>query len=142
MRCAETIRTLLDMLGERRADLSTQDDNGDTRALAWLAEAHVADTADEVGELTRAFNEMVTDIRESRDRIDYLQRIGAWQDFARRLAHEIKNPLTPIQLSAERLKRIERERHDVVVARVLLAHAQLTVANRHRRRPRARQVVQ
>src|SRR6185295_5511365 len=33
------------------------------------------------------------------------QRVAAWRDVARRLAHEIKNPLTPIQLSAERLRR-------------------------------------
>ena len=59
------------------------------------------DDADEVGELTRAFNEMVRDIRSSRDRIEYLQRIGAWQEMARRLAHEIKNPLTPIQLAVQ-----------------------------------------
>jgi len=59
------------------------------------------DVSDEVGELTRAFNAMVRDLRTSRDRIEYLQRIGAWQDFARRLAHEIKNPLTPIQLAAQ-----------------------------------------
>jgi len=45
---AETIRTLLEMLGERRADLSSQDDNGDSRALAWLGEAHLADAADEL----------------------------------------------------------------------------------------------
>ena len=56
---------------------------------------------DEVGELTRAFNQMVRDMRGSRDRIEYLQRIGAWQEFARRLAHEIKNPLTPIQLAVQ-----------------------------------------
>jgi two-component system nitrogen regulation sensor histidine kinase NtrY len=56
---------------------------------------------DEVGELTLAFNQMVRDMKASRDRIDYLQRIGAWQDFARRLAHEIKNPLTPIQLAVQ-----------------------------------------
>jgi len=56
---------------------------------------------DEVGELTRAFNDMVADLRDSRTRIDYLQRIGAWQEFARRLAHEIKNPLTPIQLAVQ-----------------------------------------
>jgi HAMP domain-containing protein len=49
---------------------------------------------DEVTELTQAFNEMVRDLRDSRTRIEYLQRISAWQDFARRLAHEIKNPLT------------------------------------------------
>ncbi len=58
---------------------------------------------DEIGDLTRAFNRMVSDLRESRVRIEALQRIGAWQDFARRLAHEIKNPLTPIQLTAQEL---------------------------------------
>jgi nitrogen fixation/metabolism regulation signal transduction histidine kinase len=66
------------------------------------------DALDEVGELTRAFNAMVRDMRESRERIDYLQRIGAWQEFARRLAHEIKNPLTPIQLAVQELHRSYR----------------------------------
>ncbi|MCC6876855.1 MAG: HAMP domain-containing protein [Sandaracinaceae bacterium] len=61
------------------------------------------DGKDEIAELTRAFNEMVRDIRTSRDRIEYLQRIGAWQDFARKLAHEIKNPLTPIQLAMQQV---------------------------------------
>jgi nitrogen fixation/metabolism regulation signal transduction histidine kinase len=56
---------------------------------------------DEIGDLTKAFNAMVTDMRESRGRIEYLQRISAWQEFARRLAHEIKNPLTPIQLAVQ-----------------------------------------
>lgn len=60
---------------------------------------------DEVGELTQAFNRMVRDIRESRERIEYLQQIGAWQQFARRLAHEIKNPLTPIQLAMQEVHR-------------------------------------
>jgi nitrogen fixation/metabolism regulation signal transduction histidine kinase len=63
------------------------------------------DVNDEIGELTRDFNAMVRDIRESRGRIEYLQRIGAWQEFARRLAHEIKNPLTPIQLVIQELDR-------------------------------------
>ncbi|MGB3049516.1 MAG: ATP-binding protein [Polyangiales bacterium] len=58
---------------------------------------------DEVAELTKAFNQMVRDLRDSRTRIEYLQRIGAWQEFARRLAHEIKNPLTPIQLAAQEM---------------------------------------
>lgn len=60
---------------------------------------------DEIGELTRAFNAMVRDIHDSRDRIEYLQRLGAWQEFARRLAHEIKNPLTPIQLAIQEVHR-------------------------------------
>ena len=66
------------------------------------------DDEDEIGELTRAFNRMVSDLRESRERIDYLQRISAWQDFARRLAHEIKNPLTPIQLAAQEVAQAYR----------------------------------
>jgi len=64
-----------------------------------------SDTKDEIGELTRAFNLMVRDLRESRGRIEYLQRISAWQEFARRLAHEIKNPLTPIQLAMQEVHR-------------------------------------
>ena len=60
-------------------------------------------STDEVTELTQAFNDMVRDLRSSRNRIEYLQRVSAWQDFARRLAHEIKNPLTPIQLAAQEL---------------------------------------
>jgi two-component system nitrogen regulation sensor histidine kinase NtrY len=62
----------------------------------------VAETGtDEVGDLARAFNRMLAEIEATRARIEYLQRIGAWQEMARRLAHEIKNPLTPIQLAVE-----------------------------------------
>lgn len=88
-----------------------------TRRITLLAEATArvgagdlqvqvpASTADEISELTQAFNAMVRDIRESRDRIEFLQRLGAWQEFARRLAHEIKNPLTPIQLAVQETHR-------------------------------------
>ncbi|MEM6960887.1 MAG: ATP-binding protein, partial [Myxococcota bacterium] len=41
------------------------------------------------------------DLHESRQRINYLQKVSAWQEFAKRLAHEIKNPLTPIQLAVQ-----------------------------------------
>jgi nitrogen fixation/metabolism regulation signal transduction histidine kinase len=58
---------------------------------------------DELSDLARAFNQMVVELAESRDRIAYLQKIGAWQEVARRLAHEIKNPLTPIQLAMQQL---------------------------------------
>jgi nitrogen fixation/metabolism regulation signal transduction histidine kinase len=60
---------------------------------------------DELGELASAFNEMVGQVQESRERIAYLEKIGAWQEIARRLAHEIKNPLTPIQLAVQQLHR-------------------------------------
>ena len=61
-------------------------------------------TKDEVGELVESFNAMVSELSVNRARIEYLQKISAWQEMARRLAHEIKNPLTPIQLAAQQLK--------------------------------------
>ncbi len=60
--------------------------------------------ADEVADLTRAFNQMVREVRESRDRIVYLEKISGWQEVARRLAHEIKNPLTPMKLAFQQLE--------------------------------------
>ena len=60
--------------------------------------------ADEVAGLTRAFNEMVREVREGRDRIVYLEKISGWQEVARRLAHEIKNPLTPMKLAFQQLQ--------------------------------------
>jgi two-component system nitrogen regulation sensor histidine kinase NtrY len=58
---------------------------------------------DELDELGRAFDRMVAELAEARSRLEYLQKVSAWQEVARRLAHEIKNPLTPIQLSMQQL---------------------------------------
>jgi nitrogen fixation/metabolism regulation signal transduction histidine kinase len=58
---------------------------------------------DEMAELAVAFNRMLDALDRQRGEIEYLQRIGAWQDVARKLAHEIKNPLTPIQLAVQQL---------------------------------------
>lgn len=60
---------------------------------------------DEITALARAFNRMLGEVEASRARIEYLQRISAWQEMARRLAHEIKNPLTPIQLGVQEIHR-------------------------------------
>jgi len=56
---------------------------------------------DEMAELGSAFNTMLDDLDQTRRQVEYLQRMGVWQDVARRLAHEIKNPLTPIQLAVQ-----------------------------------------
>jgi two-component system nitrogen regulation sensor histidine kinase NtrY len=61
--------------------------------------------SDELTELARVFNRMLGEMAQSRARIEYLQRIGAWQEMAQRLAHEIKNPLTPIQLAVQECHR-------------------------------------
>jgi len=61
--------------------------------------------SDELTDLARTFNRMLDEMETSRARIEFLQRIGAWQEMARRLAHEIKNPLTPIQLAVQECHR-------------------------------------
>lgn len=63
---------------------------------------------DEIGSLAESFNRMMDEIQGGRDRIVYLEKISSWQDIARRLAHEIKNPLTPIQLAVQELHRSYR----------------------------------
>lgn len=60
---------------------------------------------DEIAQLTDAFNKMVVELRQARDRLAYLERVSTWQEIARRLAHEIKNPLTPILLAIQQLDR-------------------------------------
>lgn len=67
----------------------------------------VAESArgDELSTLASAFNRMVRQIDAQQKELVAAQRYAAWSDVARRIAHEIKNPLTPIQLATERLKR-------------------------------------
>ncbi len=59
----------------------------------------------EFDNLIKAFNRMTVRLKEQSKIIAISERKAAWSDVARKIAHEIKNPLTPIQLSAERLKR-------------------------------------
>jgi nitrogen fixation/metabolism regulation signal transduction histidine kinase len=66
----------------------------------------------EIGDLARAFAEMTEQLRDSRERIVQAERVAAWREMARRLAHELKNPLFPIQLSIETLRRVADERPD------------------------------
>jgi len=72
--------------------------HGDLRARARLA------GRDEIAQLGAAFNGMLDELAHAQDRLAYLQRIGAWQEMARRIAHEIKNPLTPILLAVQQLR--------------------------------------
>ncbi|MBN1349808.1 HAMP domain-containing protein [candidate division KSB1 bacterium] len=59
---------------------------------------------DEIQFLVESFNRMTTDLRQSREKLLRTERIAAWRDVARRISHEIKNPLTPIQISLHRLR--------------------------------------
>ena len=60
---------------------------------------------DEVGVLARSFNHMTAQLAGQRERLVQTERVAAWRELARRLAHELKNPLFPLQLTVENLAR-------------------------------------
>ncbi len=62
-------------------------------------------TGDELQELADSFNSMTRELMEQRDRLVQTERVAAWRELARRLAHELKNPLFPLQLTVENLSR-------------------------------------
>jgi signal transduction histidine kinase len=70
----------------------------------------VVQSQDELGELGQAFNEMTHELSESRKKLIKAEKDAAWREMARQVAHEIKNPLTPIALSATLLKRARDEK--------------------------------
>ena len=63
------------------------------------------DSEDEIGDLGRAFNQMTRQLTEQRRRLVQVERVAAWRELARRLAHELKNPLFPLQLTIENMQR-------------------------------------
>ena len=81
---------------------------------------------DEISSLVDAYNRMVKDLSESTVKLAQAERDNAWSQMARQVAHEIKNPLTPIKLQIQRLIRLKEknnpaweERFDEVSAVVL-----------------------
>ncbi|HEX3893503.1 MAG TPA: ATP-binding protein [Terracidiphilus sp.] len=60
---------------------------------------------DEIGKLARSFNHMTAQLATQREQLVQSERVAAWRELARRLAHELKNPLFPLQLTVENLVR-------------------------------------
>ncbi|MES2779058.1 MAG: ATP-binding protein, partial [Bacteroidota bacterium] len=60
---------------------------------------------DEIGELVKQYNSMIAQLEESARKLAETEREGAWREIARQIAHEIKNPLTPMKLSIQHLQR-------------------------------------
>jgi signal transduction histidine kinase len=70
------------------------------------------DTRDEVGELVQTFNGMQEQLAESRRQLAQQERQLAWREMARQVAHEIKNPLTPMKLSVQHLRRAYQDEEE------------------------------
>jgi nitrogen fixation/metabolism regulation signal transduction histidine kinase len=65
--------------------------------------------ADELGQLADSFNRMTTELLGQKERLVQAERVAAWRELARRLAHELKNPLFPLQLTVENLIRARQQ---------------------------------
>jgi len=64
---------------------------------------------DELGQLADSFNRMTTELLGQKERLMQAERVAAWRELARRLAHELKNPLFPLQLTVENLVRARQQ---------------------------------
>lgn len=82
------------ILSER---MTSVDLNAHNKPLEWTQD-------DDIGLLIKAYNDMLAKLSESRDLLAKKEREGAWREMARQIAHEIKNPLTPIKLSVQHLQ--------------------------------------
>ncbi len=74
----------------------------------WNAQVAVT-SSDELGELADSFNRMTRELLEQREHLLQAERVAAWRELARRLAHELKNPLFPLQLTVENLLRARQQ---------------------------------
>jgi len=84
---------------------------GGARAVAagnWETHVEVS-SQDEIGELAAAFNRMTQQLLEQRERAIQAERVAAWRELARRLAHELKNPLFPLQITVENMRKARQE---------------------------------
>ncbi|MFO7303608.1 MAG: ATP-binding protein [Acidobacteriota bacterium] len=86
-----------------------------TRATRQIAAGRLdvrvsTDTADELRRLVDDFNSMAATLGAQRDELARTHQLKAWNEMARQVAHEIKNPLTPIQLAAEHLQQVHTDR--------------------------------
>jgi nitrogen fixation/metabolism regulation signal transduction histidine kinase len=66
-------------------------------------------SSDELGELAESFNRMTRELLSQREHLVQAERVAAWRELARRLAHELKNPLFPLQLTVENLLRARQQ---------------------------------
>jgi len=77
----------------------------------WDTRIHL-DGSDETGQLAKAFNHMTHTLTSQRERLVQTERVAAWRELARRLAHELRNPLFPLQITIENMQRARQLGND------------------------------
>lgn len=89
------ITVSLQKIGKR---MQTVDLSQDAEPIEWRGE-------DEIGALVKAYNRMLEEVRRSAEKLARTERESAWREMAKQVAHEIKNPLTPMKLRVQHLQR-------------------------------------
>src|SRR5205814_5267770 len=74
----------------------------------WSTQVPVS-SSDELGALAESFNRMTHELLSQKQQLVQSERVAAWRELARRLAHELKNPLFPLQLTVENLLRAKEQ---------------------------------
>ncbi len=100
---ANSITKPITAIGEKFKSLKL----GRNEPLEWESE-------DEIGALIKAYNNMIDQLEESTEKLKQSEREGAWREMAKQVAHEIKNPLTPMKLSIQYLIRVAQSDPDRV----------------------------
>jgi nitrogen fixation/metabolism regulation signal transduction histidine kinase len=88
---------------EQLASAAQQVADGD-----WNTQVPVSSN-DELGQLAESFNQMTRQMLQQREHLVQTERVAAWRELARRLAHELKNPLFPLQITVENLLRAREQ---------------------------------
>lgn len=94
-RITEPLRIIRQSLRELRLE-------GGNRTIQW-------ESNDEIGDLVKEYNRTLDELVRSAERLARSEREGAWREMAKQVAHEIKNPLTPMKLSIQMLERSHRD---------------------------------
>jgi two-component system, NtrC family, nitrogen regulation sensor histidine kinase NtrY len=78
----------------------------------WYAQVP-EESKDELGELAVSFNRMTRELSEQRQKLVQTERVAAWRELGRRLAHELKNPLFPLQITVENMVRAREQKPEL-----------------------------
>lgn len=99
--------TVIDRMFRPLIEMGVKMNYARTAGLEYI----IYDREDEISSLVRSYNLMVHDLTESTKKLTLAERDKAWSEMARQVAHEIKNPLTPIKLQIQRIIRL-RQKND------------------------------
>lgn len=107
------VSKVVDRMFKPLSEMSTKMNSADLESLEYID----YDRDDEISAIVQAYNKMVTELSESSRKLAVAERDKAWSGMARQVAHEIKNPLTPMKLQLQRVIRLKQNGNPVWVER-------------------------